>query len=530
MADTETKKPTVSSNEYTRSYNPYRAALKSSRDTSTANTTQLIPPPGDHTAHLTSYSGKSPSLRPYARSLSACSPPSLQLNVPQSDEAKSSPKLHRSLTMMNHRPSQHPPPPSLTSPTTIPASSSPTPTSQPRFNAPIEAPSEDSLPIAPLPYRPDLHPKASPLRPHCIAKDHLRLWIPVPPSVDSRSSAITIISEDQLDRVLRVMDQSWHDSTKAVYGAGLLVFHVFCDNNNIPDTARCPATADLILAFIASCAGSYAGSTVSNYVAGLKAWHTLHGQPWTVNPDALKRCIEGAVKLTPLSAKRPQRAPFTPEIISLFRLHLRLNEPLDAAIFACMTTCFWCIARLGEFTVQSTKTFRPSKHITRAGFSEVRDRNNFLVKRFDLPWTKMTAMSGKGESVQCAKQDGPADPFFALENHLVINPGQSSDHLFAWKHVDGSLHPLSKRQFTSRISALTKLYNLPNIKGHSLRIGGTLEYLLRGVPFDVVQSQGRWAGQAFTLYLRKHAMILAPYLQASPALEPFVRHTQPPIR
>lgn len=195
-----------------------------------------------------------------------------------------------------------------------------------------------------------------------------------------------------------------------------------------------------------------------------------------------------------------------------------------------MTTCFWCIARLGEFTVQNTKAFHPSRHITRAAVSDVRDRNDLLVKKFDLPWTKMSATSGKGESVQCAKQDGPTDPFYALENHLAVNPGLPEDHLFAWKHVDGSLHPLSKRQFTSRISALTKIHNLPNFKGHSLRIGETLEYLLRGVPFDVVQSQGRWAGQSFTLYLRKHAMILAPYPQASPAREPFTRLMQPPVR
>lgn len=68
-----------------------------------------------------------------------------------------------------------------------------------------------------------------------------------------------------------------------------------------------------------------------------------------------------------------------------------------------------------------------------------------------------------------------------------------------------------------------------NLKGHSLHIGGTLEYLLRGIPFEVVQSQGQWAGKAFTLYLRKHAMILAPYLQANPSNEPFMRYSQPPI-
>ncbi|KAH9913276.1 hypothetical protein B0H21DRAFT_669165, partial [Amylocystis lapponica] len=51
------------------------------------------------------------------------------------------------------------------------------------------------------------------------------------------------------------------------------------------------------------------------------------------------------------------------------------------------------------------------------------------------------------------------------------------------------------------------------LKGHGLRIGGTLEYLLRGRPFEVVKAIGRWSGDSFQLYLRKHAVILAPYLQ-----------------
>jgi hypothetical protein len=57
-----------------------------------------------------------------------------------------------------------------------------------------------------------------------------------------------------------------------------------------------------------------------------------------------------------------------------------------------------------------------------------------------------------------------------------------------------------------------------------------LEYLLRGVPFDVVKAMGRWSSEAFTIYLWDHATILAPYIQASPVLEPFTRYTIPPIR
>lgn len=382
---------------------------------------------------------------------------------------------------------------------------------------------------SPLPYHPELTPRPSPLRPHVLAKDRLCMWLPDPAS-DPTPVAPPIISQGGADRIRDVLSQSWHDSTRATYGAGLAVFHVFCDRQEVPEHLRCPAPPVLILSFVASCAGFYSGSTVANYAAGLRAWHTLHGRPWLVDPTTLKRCLEGAVKLAPASSKRLQRAPITVEIIVQFRSCLRLDEPLDAAIFACLTTCFWCIARLGEFTVPAIKNFSPARHITRADVATVQDRHALTVLKFNIPFTKTSASTGKGESVQCAKQDGLADPISALENHFRVNPGRPSDHLFAWKHADGSLHPLSRRQFLSRFSALAKSFNLPNIKGHSLRIGGTLEYLLRGVPFEVVQSQGRWAGQAFTLYLRKHAMILAPYLQASPAMEPFTHYSQPPVR
>jgi hypothetical protein len=43
--------------------------------------------------------------------------------------------------------------------------------------------------------------------------------------------------------------------------------------------------------------------------------------------------------------------------------------------------------------------------------------------------------------------------------------------------------------------------------------------------------KGRWASNAFILYLTKHAQILAPYMQAVPDLHAtFVRYTMPPVR
>ncbi|KAG6331237.1 hypothetical protein ID866_7851 [Astraeus odoratus] len=50
-------------------------------------------------------------------------------------------------------------------------------------------------------------------------------------------------------------------------------------------------------------------------------------------------------------------------------------------------------------------------------------------------------------------------------------------------------------------------HDLPNIKGHSFHIGGTLHYLLLGTPFEVIKTMGQWSGESFTLYLCKHAVI-----------------------
>ncbi|KAI6094491.1 hypothetical protein EDD16DRAFT_1463114, partial [Pisolithus croceorrhizus] len=78
------------------------------------------------------------------------------------------------------------------------------------------------------------------------------------------------------------------------------------------------------------------------------------------------------------------------------------------------------------------------------------------------------------------------------------------------------LRPLSRSEVIKRITSLATAHGLPNLKGHSLRIGGTLHYLLCGTPFDIVKTMGRWAGDSFTIYLRQHTMILAPYLNDTP--------------
>ncbi|KIJ07648.1 hypothetical protein PAXINDRAFT_90077, partial [Paxillus involutus ATCC 200175] len=127
-------------------------------------------------------------------------------------------------------------------------------------------------------YPSNLTPLPSPLRPHCTAKDRLILWLPA----NTRTLAINSTLLDP-SRIQDILIQTWADSTRESYGSGLLAFHVFCDAKGIPDFQRAPAHSDLISVFIAYLAGSYSGKTISNYVCGVRAWHILHGQVWSLN-------------------------------------------------------------------------------------------------------------------------------------------------------------------------------------------------------------------------------------------------------
>lgn len=115
--------------------------------------------------------------------------------------------------------------------------------------------------------------------------------------------------------------------------------------------------------FISSCAGSYSGKTLANYFYSVCAWHTLHGAPWSMNAAEMKAALDGASILAPPSSRKPKRSPLTVSVISSLVTKLDFSKPLDAAVFACLTTTFYAAARLGEFTLPSLKSFIPDQHI-----------------------------------------------------------------------------------------------------------------------------------------------------------------------
>ena len=157
-----------------------------------------------------------------------------------------------------------------------------------------------------LPYSLNLTPSSSDLRPHCTAKDRLEKWLPHP---DTLTTLGFLAASELQERVKAITLQGWAESTRATYGAGLLVFHVFCDNGLVPKMDHAPAKAPLLSSFVSALAGSLLGKTIHNYVYSMQAWHTLYGLPWVLHEEQMNTMLKGAAKLTPPQSNKTNENP-----------------------------------------------------------------------------------------------------------------------------------------------------------------------------------------------------------------------------
>jgi hypothetical protein len=339
----------------------------------------------------------------------------------------------------------------------------------------------------------------------------------------------TNLEEGDLHRISGVLEEAYAHGTRSTYGTGLLAFHIFCDRKGISEEHRAPVDPTVLASFILTLAGTYGGSTIQNYVCGIKAWHTIHGVVWKVNNREVELLLTAGKKMAPQESRRKAKEPWTLGYLTSVCASLNRLEPRDAAVLACLTTAFWGTARLGEVTVLRLDGFDPVQHVKVSDVEPVvTDRNGLEETVICLPWTK--SARERGEKIYWAEQRGVVDPLGALRNHLAVNAPPPQGHLFAYKHQEG-WRLMMRTIFLARVAKAAKAGGLEKLPGHGIRVGSTLEYLLWGVPFNVVKAKGRWQSDAFRGYLRKHAQIMAPYMQAEPqAYDSFVRIAMPPVR
>jgi len=171
--------------------------------------------------------------------------------------------------------------------------------------------------------------------------------------------------------------------------------------------------------------------------------------------------------------------PYTPDFILAIWGQLQLDKPWDAAVYSCLTTAFYAAVHLGEFTLPNLKAFNKETHIKPSDIRIEHDRNGLHSTVFHIPRTKTSI---HGEDVSWSKQAGDTDPEAALAHHLALNKPPADGHLFSYLK-DSRFCPLTKSTFIRTVAEAARKVGLNPQQGHGIRIGSTLEYLLRGTPF-----------------------------------------------
>ena len=175
---------------------------------------------------------------------------------------------------------------------------------------------------------------------------------------------------------------------------------------------------------------------------------------------------------------------------------LNLDDPFDAAVAACATTAFWGQSRLGELLARSQSCFSTTSTPARANLHcSKNDKSSYILH---IPRTKT---SHRGENIILVQQSGITDSIYLLMRHLKINTLNPLYPLFCY-HSSTGLRVLTKRSFLGRCNTIWLSQGYPSVTGHSFRIGGTTEFLLAGVPPDVVKTMGRWKSDSFLRYWR----------------------------
>ncbi|KIJ50599.1 hypothetical protein M422DRAFT_159465 [Sphaerobolus stellatus SS14] len=264
-----------------------------------------------------------------------------------------------------------------------------------------------------------------------------------------------------------------------------------------------PVQSHCVAGIRPACAGRYSGATINNSIYGVRAWHLLHGVRWAPSQDELAVVLTGVTRLAPASSHRQKREPWTVNMITQVCRVLDPDSHFDVAWFAALTTIFWSMARTVEFLVPGLLEFRADRHITRNRVRVETERGHSVMV-FSLPWTKV---SPEGERVFWGRQSGPADPYAAFKTHMLMNDPPMQAALFSWKHA-GAWKVMTRSAFIKRMEIAAAEAGLPRVHGHGLRIGSVLEYLLRGCLWS--------SGDSFALYLHKHSVVLAPYIQSVP--------------
>lgn len=261
-----------------------------------------------------------------------------------------------------------------------------------------------------------------------------------------------------------------------------------------------PLDEQKILRFIAFLASqNLASSTISNYLAGIRAWALALGG---ADPDLWTPRVRLAVKAVSRIDSPPRQVePITfPLLCKIFSLlyfnheNLMLASALSLHYFACLRASELCLNPVtGWAPLRSSVQFPAPDRMV-----------------YSVPSSK-NAPKGFVAHIGCSGH--PICATCVIRYYLRSFPATPSDYLFP---INGSA-PLDYPSYNNYFKNLIKALGLDHRRysTHSLRAGAATQAAHAGMSQNDIQRLGRWRSDAYKAYLRpppSSYASLAPHL------------------
>lgn len=302
---------------------------------------------------------------------------------------------------------------------------------------------------------------------------------------------------------------AWGEGTLKSYNSGVVKLHRFASVKKVEKSQILPISPALMKQFvvwaskkstnIAKEDESVKSSTLKAYIAGIKAWHLFHNKEYPYQVDRAIKTLLKATRMTEAKFEEIDRKRSPVQLSDLIILLEILPSQGEAGIaMLCVAlVAFWGTGRLGELLSDN-----PRKTLPR--WDDLEWNEDQSIVKIALHNAK-TAGPGEVQYISLERQNSLLDPVSMLKEWFAFRHRKLSDEIFV-VHVNDKKTRLGKQ---ATISQLRSIWNTKRSKkkqmlhGHSFRIGGASLRWNLGADREEVKRAGRWASNAYIIYLRK---------------------------
>ena len=242
--------------------------------------------------------------------------------------------------------------------------------------------------------------------------------------------------------------------------------------------------------------------SVNTYLSGISQQLEFHFPEVKEarNSPLVRRTLQGCMRLRGIATSR--KRALTIDDILLVIDHYRHSTLHDDILFVAMLiTGFFGLLRLGEMTFPDDTSLHNWKKVIRRNTVRVLESQY----EFLLPGHK-------------------ADRFFEGNKIIIpahrfrLHPGL---HFSRYLSSQDALHPIASPLWLTEAGfvptrsffiARLRQFFASDVAGHSLRAGGATALAEHGVSPSIIQAAGRWASDAFLLYICKNPTLLQGFL------------------